>query len=448
MVDCARLGRGVNFDGGSAASMMAGTKDTLWETLLRSKPKLEVISPHLLWSGPWACSNFYVVLSESGKSMFVDYGNAFVPHAHMTTDHEGLETARFVEHRLDELRVSYGVGEIDLVVPTHIHDDHTCGNPYLQRHYGTRCWALEEVGRVLVEPAAWASTPCLYPKPIRVDRRPDGKTVKAVLQKSAIPRKLVRRFPPYHEITVDRERREAVVALHDEGWADKSIAGYLRVDRSTVYRVRRRFEEEADDGLRDRSAGRPNGVAKVDLRAMVEARRMQENPDLGEYRVQAALEQMGIRLSRRTVGRILAANREAEGLPKTSRGRKERLRPRWQKAIVAHDASLIPSYPKRERFPESGTEGSDFFPDVVAGKKFTAVYDDRLRPLRNGIGHVFLEDMGDEGSAERSTDEHEFVDEVYELLPVAHHMARTMIQNDFGQEGLARRAFGLTSPQG
>lgn len=127
---------------------------------------------------------------------------------------------------------------------------------------------------------------------------------------------------------------------------------------------------------------------------------------------------------------------------------KERLRPRWQKAIADHDASLMPSYPKRERFPESRTEGSDFFPDAVAGKKFTAVYDDRLRPLRNGIGHVFLEDMGDEGSAERSTDEHEFVDEVYELLPVAHHMARTMIQTDFGQEGLARRAFGLAPPQG
>ena len=53
---------------------------------------------------------------------------------------------------------------------------------------------------------------------------------------------------------------------------------------------------------------------------------MQENPELGEYRVQAALERMGIRLSRRTVGRILATNREAEGLPKPSRGRKERLR--------------------------------------------------------------------------------------------------------------------------
>ena len=58
-------------------------------------------------------------------------------------------------------------------------------------------------------------------------RRPDGQTVRAVLEESAIPRKLVRRFPPYHEIPDDRERREAVVALHLEGWSDKSIACYL-----------------------------------------------------------------------------------------------------------------------------------------------------------------------------------------------------------------------------
>ena len=52
---------------------------------------------------------------------------------------------RFVEHHLDELREDYGVTRFDLVVPTHIHDDHTCGIPFLQRHHGTRCWALEEV---------------------------------------------------------------------------------------------------------------------------------------------------------------------------------------------------------------------------------------------------------------------------------------------------------------
>jgi glyoxylase-like metal-dependent hydrolase (beta-lactamase superfamily II) len=170
LIDCARLGRGMNFDGVLARRQFAGTTETLWETVLRSKPKLEEISPHLLWGGPLTCSNFYVVLSESGKAMFIDYGHAFYPHLHELADHEGLETARFIEHRLDELREHHGVTQIDLVVPTHIHDDHTCGIPYLQRHHSTRCWALEEVGRVLVEPDTWASTPCLYPKPIRIDR--------------------------------------------------------------------------------------------------------------------------------------------------------------------------------------------------------------------------------------------------------------------------------------
>src|SRR5215204_6403006 len=103
-------------------------------------------------------------------------------------------------------------------------------------------------------------------------RRPDGQTVKAVLEESAIPLKLVRRFEPYHEIPDDRERREAVVALHLEGWADKSIARYLRVDRSTVYRVRRRFEEEGEDGLRDRPAeGRREGEPQGDGRGEEDA---------------------------------------------------------------------------------------------------------------------------------------------------------------------------------
>ena len=153
-------------------------------------------------------------------------------------------------------------------------------------------------------------------------RRPDGHTVKAVLAESAIPRKLVRRFLLYHEAEDVRESREAVVTLHREEWSDKSIARYLNVDRSTVYRVRRRVEEEGEEGLEDRPGGRPRGVHKVDLRAMNEVRKMQENPELGEYRVQAALERVGIHLSTRTVGRSLAANREAEGLEKPSRGRK------------------------------------------------------------------------------------------------------------------------------
>lgn len=154
---------------------------------------------------------------------------------------------------------------------------------------------------------------------VRTGRKPHLATVRSVLDEEPLPIKAFKRFPPYHEIPDVRERRKAVVALHYEGWANKSIARYLKVDRSTVRRVLTRWMEEGPAGLEDRKRGRPKGVHKVDLRAMVEVRRRQENPELGAYRMRAALEQVGIFLSTRTVGRILAANREAEGLPKPKR---------------------------------------------------------------------------------------------------------------------------------
>ena len=121
---------------------------------------------------------------------------------------------------------------------------------------------------------------------------------------------------------------------------------------------------------------------------------------------------------------------------------KEKLRPRWEKTILAHDKDLLPAYRKRERFPEDSHE-AERFPDHVKGKKFYKVFDDHLRPLRNGVGHMFLEDMDDESSAERSTDEYDFVSEVYSYLPVAHHVARAMLMNDFGPGGLVQVVFSL-----
>ena len=148
------------------------------------------------------------------------------------------------------------------------------------------------------------------------------------------------------------------MALHREGWADKSIARYMKVDRSTVYRVRKRSEEEGEQGLEDRPGGRPKGVQKVDLRAMLEVCRMQENPELGEFRVQAALERAGIHLSRRTEGRILAANREAEGLESHSRGRKEKREMPFEASfVVPLPGSLVGPQPGYE-FAAEPSEGS------------------------------------------------------------------------------------------
>jgi glyoxylase-like metal-dependent hydrolase (beta-lactamase superfamily II) len=129
------------------------------------------LSPHLLWSGSWTCANFYVVLDGDGGALLVDYGHSSWAHLHTGADHHGQESMRFVRHHLPELRRTHGVESIDVVVPTHIHDDHTCGIPYLQQHEGTDCWALDAVAVVLEDPSAWASAPCVYPTPIRIDRR-------------------------------------------------------------------------------------------------------------------------------------------------------------------------------------------------------------------------------------------------------------------------------------
>ena len=151
---------------------------------------------------------------------------------------------------------------------------------------------------------------------VRFGRRPARKTVKRVLAEEPIPLRFVRRFPPYHEIPERRGGRAAVVALHADGWSAKAISGYLRVGGSTVHRILRRWAEEVPAGLEDRPHGRPPGVRKVTLKAMEAIRRFQENPNLGEFRIHAALAQIGIHLSPRTCGRILALNRELYGLEK------------------------------------------------------------------------------------------------------------------------------------
>jgi transposase InsO family protein len=52
---------------------------------------------------------------------------------------------------------------------------------------------------------------------------------------------------------------------------------------------------------------------------MTTVKELQENPLLGEFRVHAALKRLGIVLSPRTCGRILALNRKLYGLPKPER---------------------------------------------------------------------------------------------------------------------------------
>lgn len=148
----------------------------------------------------------------------------------------------------------------------------------------------------------------------RFERPVSHHTVKQVLTTEPLPLHPPRRFPRYHEVVDPVARRRAVVTLYLDGWRVKAIAGYLDTSRATVYDVLRRWDAEGWPGLADRPLGPRHPAGKVDLKAMATIRRLQANPELGEFRIHAALAQQGIHLSPRTCGRILALHR-ALGAP-------------------------------------------------------------------------------------------------------------------------------------
>jgi transposase len=149
----------------------------------------------------------------------------------------------------------------------------------------------------------------------RFDRRVSYHTVHQILAAEPIPFLRPRRFPPYHDMPDPVQRRQAIVDLYLEGWSAKAIAGYLETSRTRVYDTLRRWVAEGLPGLADRSRAPHRHARKVDLKAMATVRRLQANPELGEFRIHAALAQLGIDLSPRTCGRILALHRDL-GAPK------------------------------------------------------------------------------------------------------------------------------------
>lgn len=151
-------------------------------------------------------------------------------------------------------------------------------------------------------------------------RKPDVRSVQRVLSEEPVPLKIVRNYPPYHEVGDVRDARAAVVALRLDGWSAKAIAGYLGVHHSTVYRALERWKQGGFEELADGTPGRPPGVRKADFAAVEAIRRLAQNPGLGAFRVHAAMVQMGFDLSRATCGRILARVREVYGYEKPEGG--------------------------------------------------------------------------------------------------------------------------------
>jgi glyoxylase-like metal-dependent hydrolase (beta-lactamase superfamily II) len=131
------------------------------------QPKTQVL-PHL-WANSHSVANCYALLAEDGRALLLDYG--FPSWDHVAAD------LRFVEHSLDELRAVAGLTRVEAVIPSHYHDDHLAGLPWLQQTQGTQAWIFENFAEIVANPSGF-NIPCLWPRPIRVDRTlADGGSV-------------------------------------------------------------------------------------------------------------------------------------------------------------------------------------------------------------------------------------------------------------------------------
>lgn len=140
---------------------------------LRAQP-YEHVTEHLLRSRA-SFADYYVLLSRSGKALLFDFGYDFMTG--MAT-----ETVRAARrpwlYSIPALKRDYGVAAIDVVLPTHYHDDHVAGINLLREVEGTAVWAPRLFADVLEQPQRY-ELQCLWFEPIPVDRRlPTGEPIR------------------------------------------------------------------------------------------------------------------------------------------------------------------------------------------------------------------------------------------------------------------------------
>ena len=124
------------------------------------------------------------------------------------------------------------------------------------------------------------------------------------------------------------------------------------MSRPTIYAILKRWVEEGVQGLPDKSHA---NISKpgVDLPTRNLIRKKQEeNPLLGEFRMYGALKQLGISVSPRTCGRIMAENRRLYAI-KPKPGEPHKPKPHPFKATARHERWCLDiRYIEKHRIPE------------------------------------------------------------------------------------------------
>jgi glyoxylase-like metal-dependent hydrolase (beta-lactamase superfamily II) len=133
--------------------------------LLRDTP-FERITEHLLFNRT-SMANSYVILSDSGKALLIDYGYDFMAGLAAGTDQSARRPWLY---NIPALMEQFGVTAIDACISTHYHDDHVAGFHLLRDHYQTRIMCAENYADVLEHPDYY-DVPCLWYDSIPVDIR-------------------------------------------------------------------------------------------------------------------------------------------------------------------------------------------------------------------------------------------------------------------------------------
>jgi glyoxylase-like metal-dependent hydrolase (beta-lactamase superfamily II) len=114
-----------------------------------------------VWANAHSLANTYAVIDDAGDALILDYG--FPSWDHFYADQ------RFVSHTIDEFRQQAGLLRVVAAIPSHYHDDHLAGIPWLQREHGAEAWVHASFAEIVAAPARF-DLPCLWADPIRVDR--------------------------------------------------------------------------------------------------------------------------------------------------------------------------------------------------------------------------------------------------------------------------------------
>lgn len=120
----------------------------------RASREMRHILPHLIHVGGPECQNTgvmttYAILTESGKSLFYDYGYVDLDHIRKVKRDLGIKHA--------------------VVTFSHYHDDHLIRTYELMRDDNIEIWVLDKMADVVENPTRYR-LPCLVPFPIKPTR--------------------------------------------------------------------------------------------------------------------------------------------------------------------------------------------------------------------------------------------------------------------------------------